>query len=362
MLSNVVVWLSDLATIHSAEDSSYVVCMQRGVFAIRGSLQVSFERAIQQAVMYLPLFTMALFLVPTVDTVTSFFTSCKAQFVRGGAENKARQDAQSFQGIPDTVLEESCQLLQVKFNGNLADMVEEVHESRRHDRFNEERCRDVFSGDPEFHTLLELATIGAFVTIEEDFIVQASPEPLRNLHLRLGHCIPQHALKLWEDGKALLFRMADIMTSCVLHYNNSHWTSKPGVDEGRYLFDCANIANGSSINSEYAFEMAEEKYLALHHPTIIDILTGLVQLSSRLNCPLSDLRLWKDDIKGAFGQFNINPSMCYLLATQVAVGIVMIYIAGMFGYHACPLIFGVFSRGFRPYYFIQMFWYCLYLC
>ena len=73
-------------------------------------------------------------------------------------------------------------------------------------------------------------------------------------------------------------------------------------------------------------------------------LRSAVELAAGLGCPLSDLRLWKDDIKGAFGQFNFDPVSCYLMATQVALGIVMIYISGCFGYHACPLIFGVFSR------------------
>jgi hypothetical protein len=159
----------------------------------------------------------------------------------------------------------------------------------------------------------------------------------------LGNCIPQHAFKLWQTGRALLFRLSDII-SCGLHFNNSHWTPKPFTDEGRYLFDCANIAQGSSINSEYAFELAEKKYLPLHHPSIIEILASALLLATSLGCSLADLRLYKDDIKSAFGQFNFNPGVCFLLATQVALGVVMLYISGCFGYHACPLIFGVFSR------------------
>ena len=160
-------------------------------------------------------------------------------------------------------------------------------------------CREVFLEDPEFDTLLSLATVGATVQVEDEFVVQDSPEPLRMLHLRLGQCIPQHAFKLWESSKALLFRMADLPKQLVLHYNNSHWTSKPDAETGRYLFDCANIANGSTINSEYAFEQAEEVYLKLSHPTILGILKSAVDLANSLHCPLSDLRLWKDDIKGA---------------------------------------------------------------
>ena len=197
---------------------------------------------------------------------------------------------------------------------------------------------------PSFDTLLELATVGAEVAIEDDFVIQSVPEPLRKLHLRLGNCIPQHAMKLWDEGKALVFRIQDLGASCILHYNNAHWTSKPGADEGRFLFDCANIANGHSINSDYAFQKGEEKYLPLVHPTIVQIIAGILSLAKKLQCEVRELRLWKDDIKSAFCQFNFSPKICFLLATQVALGIVMIYTAGCFGLAICPLIFGVFSR------------------
>jgi len=323
---------------------SYAVCMQRQIFLIHGCVQDAISRALILVQLYLPLFSVStVSVLPSALVLMTYFASCRAQFVRGNAEEKAYLDGQSFSGIPVGVLDESAHRLHSEFNGHLPGFIAYVQQNARTDRFNEERCRDMFSDDPEFNTLLELASTGARVPIEDDFVLQGSPEPLRKLHVRLGQCIPKHAFKLWQDGKALLFKIADVLT-CRLHFNNSHWTAKPGVDDGRYLFDCANIANGSTINSEFAFEAAEERYLPLRHPTILEILTGMVQHASIIGCHLSDLRLWKDDIKGAFGQFNMDPNACYLLATQVAAGIVMIYIAGMFGYHACPLIFGVFSR------------------
>lgn len=335
---------SDIASA-STESSSFVVCMQRQAFSIPGGIFDALTRAIGQASIYLPLFMPSKeVILPSLYEVSIFFERCKNEFVRGGAEKAAYESATSFKGIPASVLTEAADNLINKFGGSLPEMVLDAQSSQMDSRFNETRCRQVFSEDPEFDTLLALATLGASVPIQEDFVLQYTPEPLRKLHLRLGNCIPQHAFKLWESGKALLFRVADLPSQLLLHFNNSHWTSKPDTDDGRYLFDCANIANGSSINSEYAFQLAEEVYLPLSHPTILSILRGAVELANSLACPLSDLRLWKDDIKGAFGQFNFNPMSCFLLATQVAAGVVMIYIAGCFGYHACPLIFGVFSR------------------
>ena len=323
---------------------NFVVCMQRQEFSSSGSVQDSVARAISLVGVYLPLFTSSVVIVlPLLAEVMIYFASCRLEFVRGGAESRAFVEASSFSGIPESLLSDAADILHNTFNNSLELMILQRHLASSEGRFNVDRCRDVFVDDPEFETLMDLASVGAVVPIADDFVVQSTPEPLRKLHMRLGQCIPKHAFKLWEDGKALLFRLQDVVSLC-LHFNNSHWTSKPFVDEGRYLFDCANIANGSTINSDYAFDLAEKRYLPLHHPTIIEILSGALLLARTWNCHLSDLRLWKDDIKGAFGQFNMDPSVCYLLATQIAVGIVMIYIAGMFGYHACPLIFGVFSR------------------
>ena len=324
---------------------SFTVNMQRQSFVLPGCVEDALALAIEQAMVYLPFFGVTQGLIlPSVQDLWVFFSRCKSEFVSGGAEARACEAAKAFDGIPPEVLDDNISLLINSFDGSLPGLVQHIQTSMQKDRFNEERCRDVFSLDPEFDTLLTLAKEGASVPLEEDFVVQSSPEPLRKLHLRLGGCIPQHAFKLWNSGKALLFRIADLPRQLVLHFNNSHWTPKWDSVNGRYIFDCANIAEGSSINSEYAFELAEERYGKLSHPTILEILSGAVGLAKVLGCPLSDLRLWKDDISGAFGQFNFNPESCFLLATQVAAGIVMIYLSGCFGYHACPLIFGVFSR------------------
>lgn len=336
--------------VHSFVDTdsgplSYTVNMQRQSYVLPGCVEAALASANAQAEVYLPFFgaTQGLTL-PSVQDLWVFFSRCKSEFVSGGAEARACEAAKAFDGIPSNVLDDNISLLNDSFDGSLPDLVQHIQTSMQEDRFNESRCRDVFSSDPEFDTLLQIAKQGASVPIEEEFVVQSSPEPLRKLHLRLGACIPQHAFKLWNSGKALLFRIADLPCQLILHFNNSHWTPKPDSVYGRYLFDCANIAWGSSINSEYAFHLAEMQYGKLSHPTIVEILLGAVDLAKSLCCPLSDLRLWKDDISGAFGQFNFNPHSCFLLATQVAAGIVMIYLSGCFGYHACPLIFGVFSR------------------
>ena len=52
-------------------------------------------------------------------------------------------------------------------------------------------------------------------------------------------------------------------------------------------------------------------------------------LAQTLCCEVRDLRLWKDDIRGAFSQFNFPPKICFLLATQVAK--LFIYVDDLIG-------------------------------
>ena len=182
---------------------SFTVNMQRQSFVLPGCVELALASAIEQAMVYLPFFGVNEgLLLPSLQDLSAFFTQCKSEFVSIGAEMRACAAAKAFGGIPSDVLNDNITLLNDSFDGSLPDLVQHIQTSMQQDRFNETRCRDVFSRDPEFDTLLHLANKGASVPIEEDFVVQSSPEPLRKLHVRLGECIPQHAFKLWKSGKA----------------------------------------------------------------------------------------------------------------------------------------------------------------
>jgi hypothetical protein len=127
-------------------------------------------------------------------------SACQKEFVRGKAEAAAFEAAKSFQGIPEAVLVDSLNVLVNQFGGSLSHMIRETQHTKSPMRFNEARCRDVFSDDPEFPTLLALATVGATVPIQDGFVVQDTPEPLRKLHLRfLALTSSVNICKHWED-------------------------------------------------------------------------------------------------------------------------------------------------------------------
>ena len=125
-------------------DDCMVVCMQRQSFSIPGALVSAFSSAIALAFLYLPLFVPSNRVVlPTLDEIAAFFSTCQKEFVRGRAETVAFEAATSFQGIPEAVLDDSLNVLVNQFDGSLSNMIQELQHSKSPMRFNEARCRDV---------------------------------------------------------------------------------------------------------------------------------------------------------------------------------------------------------------------------
>jgi hypothetical protein len=59
---------------------------------------------------------------------------------------------------------------------------------------------------------------------------------------------------------------------------------------------------------------------------------------------MNQLRIWKEDVKGAFGQTNLAPSCVWMSAMMLSASLVIIFICGFFGYNGQPLVFNVFTR------------------
>ena len=130
---------------------NYVVNMQRQSFKVEGSVEDAFTAAIHLAQIYIPLFTsVTMIAVPSLLVLVSFFEGCQILFVRGEAEKRACQSAQSFAGFPESRLEEAKSMLTNNFGGSLTDMITAFQGAGTESRFNEQRCQNMFAGDPEF--------------------------------------------------------------------------------------------------------------------------------------------------------------------------------------------------------------------
>ena len=212
------------------------------------------------------------------------------------------------------------------------------------DRFNA-----VFADlpEPDRSRLVLIATVGASIPLPGGFVRLSSPPPLRPLAQSLGNCFLKHAVKLWEGGKVLALPLRSLSTTELqtLHFCPGHWTPKPNVPMGRFLLDATNATNPNNVlNKEDSFIVAENLYGVLKLPSIQTIVTGWVEYVDEHDYSWSEMRIYKEDIRGAFSQVKINPDHATLLAVLMSSNMLMIHLFGVFGWHAMPLVFAVFSR------------------
>ena len=229
--------------------------------------------------------------------------------------------------------------------GSLQQLVEQRQQEAAADRFNTERCLQVFQDDPELDMLLEIAASGVVVDTVEDFVPLTSPPPLRPLHQHLLPVYRYHAMKLWQDNKALLLP-PEILQQAGCHFNPAHWTAKPGKAEGRFLGDCSNGDHNRVLNAPVVRDLVAKRFGPLTHPTISDVIEAVFHLAER-HGGLSHIRLWKEDIVGAFGQFNYSSASSYNFAFKIDEELALLQYTGMFGWTGSPYAFGVFTRALQ---------------
>lgn len=273
-----------------------------------------------------------------------FFNTCQKEFVRGNAEEIARLDAADFKFSEETLAQDGNDLRRL---GTIENLVLERQASVRADRFNETRCRALFSGVADSERLLRLATEGAYVPVGSDFVTNPVAEKPRNLQKKLGNCYSKHAYKLWLKKAVLIFREKDIVESEMekLNKNPIHWCVKPLFPPGRMLGDLSNRSEGTSINCPESKLLVAELYGEMSYPDINEIVSTWLDFADSNGYALSEMRMWKDDIRSAFNQFNFQPSETYKLAFTFAEGLIMIMICGFFGWTGAPQVFANFSRG-----------------
>lgn len=273
-----------------------------------------------------------------------FFDSCRAEFVRGSAEEAARLDAEDFEYSDEFLTRDARDLDRL---GSIEALVRERQDSVRASRFNEERFNNVFSSVTDAKVLKLLATEGASVPVASNFINNPVAEKPRNLQRKLGKCYSKHVFKLWQKNSALVLKTEDVSPEEHSKLNKSpmHWCVKPMFPPGRMLGDLSNRAEGMSINCPESKLLVEHLYGEMSYPTIEEIVSSWLVYVEANGYELHDMRLWKDDIRSAFNQFNFKPSETYKLAFEFAKGLIMIMMCGFFGWTGAPQVFANFSRG-----------------
>ena len=286
-------------------------------------------------------------ILPEREALKKFSDECYLEFTRGNRESMARQATSNF-SLPAEVY--TRDLEELKKAGSLQALVTSRHEAAAPDRFNLQRCNDAFGHlhSIDVDRLRSIASEGSQIFVPIDFIRQPSPAPMRNLAERLGNTFLKHAHKLWVNGNVLLLPITEIPMDIynTLNFgNNAHWTVKPDDVLGRLLTDPNHPEKGySGLNTDETLTRAKSVYGEMTLPTIREFVSRLLNYVDEHNYALSECRLFKEDIKSAFGQSKIDPECVRQTAMRISKHLVMLYMYGYFGYHAQPIIFAVFSR------------------
>ena len=272
-----------------------------------------------------------------LDTLRVFFAPSRA-------EAAALEAASDFKWS-DEVLNRDRDLL-VNL-GSLEAVVTHYRSLHQAKGINESRVREWLGDDPNLEKMLEIATIGGQVDVDDDFVPFRRSAPLRSLQQRLLPVYRKHAFKMHQSGKGLLFRLSDIPPAILgqMHTaNECHWVTKPGVPAGRFIIDCSNVGPMEvPLNGGTAKEKGIARYQQVHLPSIITVLRKWDAYRRLHALEWADMWIFKTDIASCFNQISWSFPAVLNLATMVDDSVVFVMLTGGFGHCVTPMIWSLFG-------------------
>jgi hypothetical protein len=259
----------------------------------------------------------------------------------GSSERNAERHAEGSVYPPEFFTRDVGQLERM---GNLENLITDRHQKMSANRFNLDRFNELYHDDEEKDRLYSLATSGAKIDTAPDFIPIAEPEPMRSLLRKVPNTIRSHVSKLWESGNVLVLPLKAILADNP-HTSSLHIVFQDSVAKplGRLLGDLTNRSVGNALNNPEAKPAIIARYGELHYCTIIDLIRASITVARAVG-GFKNVRMYKEDVVGAFGQFNFNAGDCRLLVFAFTLDFVLVYMTGLFGWMGAPFVFGVFTR------------------
>ena len=201
--------------------------------------------------------------------------------------------------------------------------------------------------------LLYLATHGIPIPLPTDFRPCRQPPPLRTKYRQVASAVNKLLFDQYSTGTVVLLPLATALRIPNIHFSPQHWTTKKGKPQGRLICDVANAdstdtspLNGDIGTSRDALRAdLETQWGPIRHPTLPALMLMILAMVDRHGW--DDLTLWKKDLQGAFNLLWIKPSDCARLAFLLSAGLVVLHIAGMFGWAGMPFVFDVVTRCLR---------------
>ena len=226
-------------------------------------------------------------------------------------------------------------------------------------RLSLERLHSIFGSDgrnvpgvdpTDFRILCEFAVNGITPPVSPNFQPQSQNiPPLRDRYILLQHPINRLLYKQYTDGTMILLSLQDARSIPGVHFSPQHHADSKGKPEGRVIGDLSGQhdplytpLNGSSADKDALRHLISLQWGDIKHPTVEQLV--LMVLTSADLYGWDNIVLWKKDLKGAFNLLNYSPTHCQLFAFPLIDDIVVIHLAGLFGWIGMPHAFQVLTR------------------
>ena len=256
-------------------------------------------------------------------------------------EQEARAIAKFKDFIPpdEMLTRDSVELQQL---GSLDALIRARQATIQPQRFNEIKARAVFGSDDDIERIASIAN-GAHFDLPVGFVRTVTAPPNRPIQQRIPKVFMAHAHKLWKAGHALFLDNAALAVAsdhADIHNNQAHWTPQPRKEEGRFLVDPSNAADGLHVlNSHEAKQLGRERYGAAKYPTIRSLATQWGKLIAQSGRPMREFSFYKDDWVNAFGQVTLDPESAKLMCMPIGDRHTLLQFTGNFGHCSLPAIF-----------------------
>ena len=263
------------------------------------------------------------------------------EFRKSAIFDNAEAAAAGFEWPPTALTADRDALLRL---GSVAAVIANKHNKRREAGFNIDRVNTLYSDDPAFGLLQDLAVTGAVIDIDPDFRNIPSAAQERAITTTIPKTIGVHTMNLIDKGRGVLLPLDSIPEAdlTALSFCGLHLVGKADDPLGRFCLDPTNAPSGYvALNSDIAKQRSIARYGKVTHPEIGAIVRRWCAWRIQHGMQWCDMWCYKEDVKSAFPQVNMNAHSAMLLACLVAVGLVLIFTVGAFGWCGMPMGFEV---------------------
>lgn len=230
--------------------------------------------------------------------------------------------------------------------GDLVKLVQKKQYELAKERFSAERVAACVPPEyPEYERLMDIAQ-GVELVVREDFKPSAFPRgSLRQSYLKVAPAVNKILAESHEDGLNIILPSNTVFGKEGVNVVHQHWTENFPKPEGRSITDSSK-AKGmrpeEAVNSLEGKEKMKARWGELTFPTIKDLAEMVIREAARVGW--SNLRLWKHDIRSAYGQLYVAAKDAILLVCELTDGKCVIHIISGYGFTGTGYAFGPISR------------------